>query len=163
QSFALVCDDPDAPHGTFTHWVLYNLPAAARELPPDVRPEFTLRDGARQGLNDSGRIGYSGPAPPPGPAHRYFFKLYALDGVLRPAAGCGTEPPAAANTHEPNPRPALFDPSRCGRVEGRVTWAGPILELPPFLFGIPKTDGSFEMRMMPNPNRPEVDRDSRGV
>jgi hypothetical protein len=83
--------------------------------------------------------------------------------AILPAAGCGTEPPAVANTHEPDTRPALYDPSRCGRVEGRVTWAGPILELPPFLFGIPKNDGSFEMRMMPNPNRPEVDPDSRGV
>ena len=87
QSFALVCDDPDAPHGTFTHWVLYNLPAAARELSPDVRPDFTLSNGARQGMNDFGRIGYGGPAPPPGPAHRYFFKLYALDGVLGLAPG----------------------------------------------------------------------------
>lgn len=87
QSFALVCDDPDAPHGTFVHWVLYNLPADARELPPDVRPDFTLPNGARQGINDFGRIGYGGPAPPPGPAHRYFFKLYALDGVLALSPG----------------------------------------------------------------------------
>ena len=66
QSFALVCDDPDAPHGTFTHWVLYNLPAHTRELAPDVRPDFTLANGARQGINDFGRIGYGGPAPPKG-------------------------------------------------------------------------------------------------
>jgi Raf kinase inhibitor-like YbhB/YbcL family protein len=85
--FALVCDDPDAPRGTFTHWVLYNLPADTRELAPDVHPDFTLNSGARQGLNDFGRIGYGGPAPPPGPAHRYFFKLYALDGTLGLAPG----------------------------------------------------------------------------
>jgi Raf kinase inhibitor-like YbhB/YbcL family protein len=87
QSFALIVDDPDAPRGTFTHWVLFNLPAGARELAPDVRPDFTLPDGTRQGLNDFGRVGYGGPAPPPGPAHRYFFKLYALDGMLALPAG----------------------------------------------------------------------------
>jgi Raf kinase inhibitor-like YbhB/YbcL family protein len=87
QSFALVCDDPDAPRGTFTHWVLFNLPADTRELAPDVRPEFTLPNGTRQGLNDFGRVGYGGPSPPPGPAHRYFFKLYALDGMLALPAG----------------------------------------------------------------------------
>ena len=87
KSFALVCDDPDAPHGAFTHWVLFNLPAATRELAPDVRPDFTLPSGGRQGINDFGRIGYGGPAPPPGPAHRYFFKLYALDSVLGLAPG----------------------------------------------------------------------------
>lgn len=87
QSFALICDDPDAPRGTFTHWVLFNLPADTRELAPDVRPDFTLSNGARHGLNDFGRVGYGGPAPPPGTAHRYFFKLYALDGMLALPAG----------------------------------------------------------------------------
>jgi Raf kinase inhibitor-like YbhB/YbcL family protein len=91
RSFALVCDDPDAPRGTWVHWVIYNIPADARELPPDVRPEFTLPNGARQGMNDFGRIGYGGPSPPPGPAHRYFFKLYALDAPLGLAPGATKE------------------------------------------------------------------------
>jgi hypothetical protein len=83
--------------------------------------------------------------------------------VFLPAAGCGSEPPAAANTSEPGTHPSLFDPARCGRIEGRVSWAGPIPDLPSFLHGIPKKDGTFDMRMRPNPNRPEVDADSRGV
>jgi Raf kinase inhibitor-like YbhB/YbcL family protein len=87
QSFALVCDDPDAPRGTFTHWVLFNLPQSSRDLRPGISPDFTLADGSRQGLNDFGHVGYGGPAPPPGPAHRYFFKLYALDGMLALPAG----------------------------------------------------------------------------
>jgi len=77
-SFALICDDPDAPHGVFTHWLLFNLPADQRELPPGVSPVPDLPHGTRQGTNDFGRVGYSGPSPPPGNPHRYFFKLYAL-------------------------------------------------------------------------------------
>ena len=76
-----------APRGTFTHWVLFNLPPDVRDLPPGISPDFTLANGARQGLNDFGQVGYGGPAPPPGPAHRYFFKLYALDSVLGLAPG----------------------------------------------------------------------------
>jgi Raf kinase inhibitor-like YbhB/YbcL family protein len=87
KSFALVCDDPDAPRGTWVHWVLWNLPADLRELAPGVPPEATLANGARQGTNDFKRIGYGGPAPPPGKPHRYFFKLYALDAILPLAAG----------------------------------------------------------------------------
>jgi Raf kinase inhibitor-like YbhB/YbcL family protein len=82
KAFALVCDDPDAPRGTFTHWVLFNLAADVRDLPPGVPPDLTLPTGARQGTNDFGRVGYGGPSPPRGPAHRYFFKLYALDSML---------------------------------------------------------------------------------
>jgi Raf kinase inhibitor-like YbhB/YbcL family protein len=81
-SFALICEDPDAPRGTWTHWVLFNLPADVRELPPGVPLTPTLATGARQGTNSFGRIGYGGPSPPPGPAHRYVFKLYALSGKL---------------------------------------------------------------------------------
>jgi len=87
RSFVLVCEDPDAPRGTFTHWVLFNLPAEARELPPNVAPTPDLDGGVRQGKNDFGRIGYGGPAPPPGSPHRYFFKLYALDTRLGLPAG----------------------------------------------------------------------------
>lgn len=78
QSIALICDDPDAPRGTWVHWVLFNLPPQARELKAGVPTTATLGNGAKQGKNDFGNIGYGGPAPPKGKAHRYFFKLYAL-------------------------------------------------------------------------------------
>ncbi len=84
RSFALIADDPDAPVGTWVHWVLYNLPAAVSELPENIAKVESLDlDGARQGRNDFRRPGYGGPCPPPGPAHRYFFKLYALDAPLQ--------------------------------------------------------------------------------
>ena len=79
QSFALIADDPDAPGGTWVHWVLYNLPAGVQALPQNFPKSEKAKDGTLQGRNDFGRIGYSGPCPPPGKAHRYFFKLYALD------------------------------------------------------------------------------------
>lgn len=79
ETFAFVMDDPDAPGGTWVHWVLYDLPATALELPEGVEPTDRLPAGARQGRNDFGRIGYGGPCPPPGAAHRYYIRLYALD------------------------------------------------------------------------------------
>jgi hypothetical protein len=82
RSFALICDDPDAPRGTWVHWVLLNLPGDTRELAEAVPATGALPSGARQGKNDFGKIGYGGPAPPPGKPHRYFFKLYALDSML---------------------------------------------------------------------------------
>ena len=82
RSFALICDDPDAPAGTWVHWVIYGLPAATQELPEKISPAESLISGARQGLNDFRRIGYGGPLPPLGKPHRYFFKLYALDAEL---------------------------------------------------------------------------------
>lgn len=89
-AFALIADDPDAPAKTWVHWVVYNLPAGATQLPENVAKTEILADmgGALQGRNDFGRPGYGGPCPPPGPAHRYFFKLHALDARLgvRPAA-----------------------------------------------------------------------------
>jgi Raf kinase inhibitor-like YbhB/YbcL family protein len=87
RSLALVCDDPDAPGGTWVHWVLFNLPAETRELGKGVPTAETLPDGARQGRTDFGETGYGGPAPPKGPPHRYFFRLYALDVVLDLPAG----------------------------------------------------------------------------
>jgi Raf kinase inhibitor-like YbhB/YbcL family protein len=81
QSLALICDDPDAPMGTWVHWVLYNLPADVADLPERVPTTKTLKNGAQQGKNDFGKIGYGGPCPPDG-THRYYFKLYALDTVL---------------------------------------------------------------------------------
>lgn len=82
QSFALICDDPDAPRGVWTHWVLWNIPADTTELPEHLSPRKMLDNGAQQGMNDSNTIGYSGPCPPQGPAHRYFFTVYALDRIL---------------------------------------------------------------------------------
>ena len=87
KSLALIGDDPDAPGGTWVHWVIFNLPAETGELPEAVPPDEVLADGSRQGRNDFGHLGYRGPAPPPGRAHRYFFKLYALDTVLDLEAG----------------------------------------------------------------------------
>lgn len=78
RTLALICDDPDAPHGTWVHWVLYNLPATVHELPEHVPTQQTLSNGAEQGVNDFGKIGYGGPAPPSG-THRYFLKVSALN------------------------------------------------------------------------------------
>lgn len=85
-SIALICDDPDAPMGTWVHWVLFNLPARAKELAENIPTDETLTDGTRQGINDFGKIGYGGPCPPSG-THRYFFKIYALDTQLDLATG----------------------------------------------------------------------------
>ncbi len=78
QSFALIMDDPDAPMGTWVHWVLFNIPAAARALPEALPATQTLADGSVQGTTSARSVGYHGPCPPSG-THRYFFKLYALD------------------------------------------------------------------------------------
>src|SRR5690242_11774233 len=75
RGFALICEDPDAPRGTFTHWVIFNVPGDARGLPGGITPEPALGDGMLQGVNDFGRAGYGGPSPPPGKPHRYFFRL----------------------------------------------------------------------------------------
>ena len=81
KSFALISDDPDAPRGTWVHWVVYNLPPVTRQLPEAFPTDAQLKDGTRQGTTDFGRTGYGGPCPPSG-THRYFFKLYALDALL---------------------------------------------------------------------------------
>ena len=83
-SYVLIVDDPDAPRGTFVHWVLYDLPGHARELPENVGPAQRLENlgEAAQGENDFDEIGWNGPCPPPGPPHRYVFRLYALDARL---------------------------------------------------------------------------------
>jgi len=82
QSFALIMDDPDAPSGTWVHWVLYNLPANTSELPEGMDKPEQLAAVALQGRNDFRKIGYGGPCPPRGTPHRYYFKLYALDTKL---------------------------------------------------------------------------------
>jgi Raf kinase inhibitor-like YbhB/YbcL family protein len=100
QSFALVCEDPDAPRGTFIHWVAFNIPADARELREGFPRQEKSPDGTMQGKNDFGRIGYNGPKPPPGKPHRYFFKLSALAQKLdlKPSA-TAQELAAAARKH----------------------------------------------------------------
>jgi len=94
KAFALIVDDPDAPVGLWVHWVLYDLPGTAAGLARDQARTATLAGGARQGRNSWSRLGWNGPSPPPGKPHRYFFKLYALDGVL------GLEPGATAQKVE---------------------------------------------------------------
>ncbi len=82
QSLALIADDPDAPRGTWTHWVVYDLPTGTKELAEDVRKIDQMPGGGSQGRNDFGKIGYGGPCPPPGKPHRYFFRVFALDKTL---------------------------------------------------------------------------------
>lgn len=86
-SFALILTDPDAPQGTFVHWVLYNLPSTARSLPAAFPAQPQLADGTRQGKNDFDASGYGGPCPPGHAEHRYVFDLYALDATLNLAPG----------------------------------------------------------------------------
>ena len=95
RSFALVCDDPDAPGGTWVHWVLYNLPASTLSLQEAVGSDADLPDNTRHGQNSWGRSDYGGPCPPGG-THRYFFKLYALDAELELPAGASKEQLLAA-------------------------------------------------------------------
>ena len=100
QSFALLCDDPDAPRGTWVHWVLYDLDPGRSELPAALPRAATVAGGAVQGKNDFGKLGYGGPCPPRGPAHRYFFRLLALDRKLGlPAGATMREVLAAAEGH----------------------------------------------------------------
>lgn len=87
RSLALTVTDPDAPHGTFTHWVLFNLRATTRSLPEGLDPSPQLPDGALQGGNSFRQIGYGGPCPPRGSTHRYVFTLYAVDAPLALAPG----------------------------------------------------------------------------
>jgi Raf kinase inhibitor-like YbhB/YbcL family protein len=87
KSLALICDDPDAPMGTWVHWVLYNVPPDSTSLPEGVPGEEKAKSGMTQGKNDFGKIGYGGPCPPPGKPHRYFFKIYALDTKIIMKAG----------------------------------------------------------------------------
>ena len=87
KSFALIADDPDAPMGTWVHWVAYDLPPGTSALPEGVEKSQYISGNAMQGLNDFRRLGYGGPCPPPGKPHRYFFKVYALDAKLDLRAG----------------------------------------------------------------------------
>jgi Raf kinase inhibitor-like YbhB/YbcL family protein len=82
KSFALIVDDLDAPSGEFIHWILFNIPKSTTHLSEGVPNKATLEDGAMQCRTSSNRLGYSGPCPPPGPAHNYRFRIFALDRML---------------------------------------------------------------------------------
>lgn len=77
-AYALIMDDPDAPAGTFVHWVIYNIPAVSQSIPKGLSHDPTFSDGAAQGNNSGNRQYYEGPCPPSG-THHYVFRLYALD------------------------------------------------------------------------------------
>jgi Raf kinase inhibitor-like YbhB/YbcL family protein len=86
KSLLLVVDDPDAPSGTFDHWVVYNLPPGTTRIPAGVKPGATMPGGGQQARNDFGRLGYGGPCPPPGSPHHYRFWLFALNGKITPTS-----------------------------------------------------------------------------
>jgi Raf kinase inhibitor-like YbhB/YbcL family protein len=109
QSFVLIADDPDAPSGTWTHWVLFGLPSTTNSLPESVSKIDELPGGERQGRNDFHKIGYSGPCPPPGKPHRYFYRLYALDRNLDLKPGASREEVERAME---------------GRILGQAEWMG---------------------------------------
>ncbi len=91
EALAIIMDDPDAPGGTFTHWVVWNL--APGDVPANLPKQGMVEAPVRavQGLNDFGRVGYAGPCPPPGKPHRYFFRVYALDTLLELEPGASRE------------------------------------------------------------------------
>lgn len=97
-SFALVMSDPDAPGGTFVHWVIYDLPASTRSLPEGIA-QGPKAAGGHQGINSFGKAGYNGPCPPPGKAHRYFFRLWALDKTLSLPQATAQQLESAAKGH----------------------------------------------------------------
>jgi len=100
KTLALIVRDPDAPMGSYVHWVLYNLPANVSGLAAAIPTTPTIAQGALQGVNGSGASGYQGPRPPPGAAHHYHFKLYALDAKLDlPLGATADEVEHAMNGH----------------------------------------------------------------
>lgn len=100
KTLVLIVRDPDAPMGSYVHWVLYNLPPNLDGLPEAIPTTPIIQQGARQGLNGGGTTGYQGPCPPPGAAHHYHFKLYALNVKLDlPAGATADEVEHAMNGH----------------------------------------------------------------
>jgi hypothetical protein len=91
KSFALICDDPDAPAGTWVHWVIYGIIEKSNNLSEGIPASESVLGGVLQGVNSFGNIGYGGPCPPKGKPHRYFFKLYALDSKPGIKSGAGKE------------------------------------------------------------------------
>lgn len=109
QSFALIADDPDAPAGTWTHWVLFNIPVSTASLAEGLSKIDQLPGGERQGRNDFRKIGYNGPCPPPGKPHRYFFKLFALAKKLE---------------LEPGPSRQEVEQAMQGHILSKTEWMG---------------------------------------
>ena len=100
KSFALITDDPDSSSGTWVHWVLYDLPAETTQLQEGIQNTETLADGSKHGITDFRKADYGGPCPLPGNAHRYVFKLYALDQILNlPPKASKAELLVAMNGH----------------------------------------------------------------
>jgi Raf kinase inhibitor-like YbhB/YbcL family protein len=89
ETYTLIVDDPDAPGRTFTHWVVYNIPGTVTGFEEGMSAFEVVKTGAFQGKNDFGQVGYGGPCPPPGKAHHYHFRLYALDSILDIPSGLG--------------------------------------------------------------------------
>jgi Raf kinase inhibitor-like YbhB/YbcL family protein len=89
KSYALIVEDPDAPSGTFVHWVLFNIPPDRDHLPEGIAVAPDVAGIGRQGLNEAQTQGYYGPCPPPGRSHRYFFNIFAIDMILELPADCG--------------------------------------------------------------------------
>jgi Raf kinase inhibitor-like YbhB/YbcL family protein len=99
-TFAIIMDDPDAPGGDWVHWVVWNLPKSERSLPQAVARQDHMSDGGLQGKSSFRKTGYSGPCPPRGAPHRYYFRLYALDADLNLPAGANrTQLDAAMKGH----------------------------------------------------------------
>jgi hypothetical protein len=97
-SLVLIVDDPDAPAGVWTHWVVFDLPADSSGLPESASKTEPVAGNAKQGVNDFKKVGYSGPCPPAGKQHRYFFKIYALDITLGLQPGASRKAVEAAMT-----------------------------------------------------------------
>ncbi|HYV73694.1 MAG TPA: YbhB/YbcL family Raf kinase inhibitor-like protein [Candidatus Binatia bacterium] len=108
-SFALIADDPDAPAGTWVHWLIWNIPPTMQALPKDMPKSGRLDSGALQGRNDFRKTGYNGPCPPPGKTHRYFFRMYALDAKL---------------TLEPGATRQQLDAAMKGHIVGEAEYMG---------------------------------------
>ena len=83
KSFVVIAEDPDVPAGSWVQWVLYDLPAGAGGVRQGIPAGDRLSDGTKQGVNEFGKVGYSGPCPPPGKVHHYYFRVYALDAPTR--------------------------------------------------------------------------------
>ena len=96
KSFALVVQDPDAPHGVFTHWIAFDIPASASSLPAGVPHTNEIAGGGEQGMNSAAKIGYMGPCPPPGKVHHYHFTLYALNSTINLPKGASLRAVQAA-------------------------------------------------------------------
>jgi Raf kinase inhibitor-like YbhB/YbcL family protein len=96
KSFVLILQDPDAPHGLFTHWIAFDIPASATSLPAALPHTDSLPGGGEQGMNSAAKVGYLGPCPPPGKVHHYRFTLYALNSTINLPKGASIKAVQAA-------------------------------------------------------------------